>query len=59
MRHEGVVLNGKKLRRLIREHDLQPRRRRRFVVTTDSNHGGPIFPDLAKDIVPELIETSF
>ena len=59
LRHEGVVLNGKKLRRLMREHDLQPRRRRRFVVTTDSNHGGPIFPDLAKDIVAELIETSF
>jgi transposase InsO family protein len=30
-------------------HDLQPRRRRRFVATTDSNHDGPIFPDLARD----------
>ena len=53
LRHEGVVVNGKKLRRLMREHDLQPKRRRRFVVTTDSDHGGPIFPDLAKDIVPD------
>ena len=52
LRHEGVVVNGKKLRRLMREHALQPKRRRRFVVTTDSDHGGPIFPDLAKDIVP-------
>ena len=42
LRHEGVVVNGKKLRRLMREHGLQPRRRRRFVVTTDSDHGGPI-----------------
>ena len=53
LRHQGVVVNGKKLRRLMREHDLQPRRRRRYVVTTDSNHAGPIFPDLAKDVVPD------
>ena len=53
LRHEGVVVNGKKLRRLMREHGLQPKRRRRFVVTTDSDHGGPIYPDLAKDVVPD------
>jgi putative transposase len=28
---------------------LQPKRRRRFVATTDSNHDNPIFPDLARD----------
>ena len=27
--HQGVVVNSKKLRRLMREHDLQPKRRRR------------------------------
>ena len=53
LRHQGTVVNGKKLRRLMREHDLQPKRRRRYVATTDSDHGGPIFPDLAKDVVPE------
>ena len=53
LRHQGVVVNGKKLRRLMREHDLQPKRRRRYVVTTDSDHAGPIFPDLAKAVVPE------
>ena len=47
------MVNDKKLRRLMREHDLQPKRRRRYVVTTDSDHAGPIFPDLAKDIVPK------
>ena len=52
LRHQGVVVNGKKLRRLMREHDLQPKRRRHYVVTTDSNHAGPIYPDLAKDVVP-------
>ena len=53
LRHQGVVVNGKKLRRLMREHGLQPKRRRRYVVTTDSSHAGPIYPDLAKDLVPD------
>ena len=51
LRHQGVVVNGKKLRRLMREHGLQPKRRRRYVVTTDSDHAGPIFPNLAKACV--------
>ena len=53
LRHQGVVVNSKKLRRLMHEHDLQPKRRRRYVVTTDSDHDGLIFPDLAKDVVPD------
>ena len=53
LRHQGVVVNNKKLRRLMRNNDLQPRRRRRHVVTTDSDHAGPIYLDLAKDLVPE------
>ena len=51
LRHQGIVVNGKKIRRLMREHDLQPKRRRRFVATTDSDHDQPIFPNLAKDMV--------
>jgi putative transposase len=35
----------------MRAHDLQPRRRRRFVTTTDSDHDRPIFPDRAKGMV--------
>jgi putative transposase len=52
-RHQGVVVDGKKLRRLMRENGLQPKQRRRYVITTDSNHAGPIYPDLAKDVIPE------
>jgi putative transposase len=51
LRHQGVVVNHKKVRRLMREHDLQPRMRRRFTTTTDSDHDQPIFPNLAKNIV--------
>ncbi len=48
LRHRGIVVNSKKTRRLMRENDLQPKRRKRFVTTTDSDHDGPIFPDLAR-----------
>jgi len=48
LRQQGIVVNSKKVRRLMREHELQPRRRRRIVVTTNSDHDEPIFPDRAK-----------
>jgi len=50
LRHRGIVVNGKKVRRLMREHELNPKRRRRFIATTDSNHNYPIFPNLAKNM---------
>lgn len=52
LRQQGLVVNHKKIRRLMREHDLRPKIRRRFIATTDSDHDGPIFPNLAKDIIP-------
>ena len=51
--HQGISVNSKKLRRLISEHDPQPKRRRRYVVTTDSDHASRIFRDLAKAVVPD------
>jgi putative transposase len=41
---QGWAVNHKKLKRLMREHRLNARRRRRYVTTTDSDHGQPIFP---------------
>jgi putative transposase len=48
-----LVVNAKKLRRLMRENDLNPRRRRRYVATTDSDHAHPIFPNRTKKLVPD------
>jgi len=48
LRHRGNVVNSKKVRRLMREHDLNPRRKRRFVATTESNHDGPVFSNIAR-----------
>src|SRR5262245_27478301 len=36
----------------MKENGLSVRPRRRFIATTDSAHDGPIFPNLAKNIVP-------
>ena len=52
LRHRGMVVNAKKVRRLMREHELNPKRRKRFIATTDSNHNDPIFPDLANKMTP-------
>nr|WP_245314425.1 IS3 family transposase [Sinorhizobium alkalisoli] len=52
LRQKGLVVNHKKIRRLMREHGLQPKVRRRFVATTDSDHNGPIFPNLAREFAP-------
>lgn len=48
---QGWVVNHKKLKRLMREHGLNARHRRRYVATTDSDHDQPIFPNRAKDMI--------
>jgi len=53
LRHRGMVVNAKTVRRLMREHALNPKQRRRFVATTDSNHNDLIFPKLANDMMPD------
>src|SRR5260221_3453321 len=50
LRHRGIFVNAKKIRRLMREHALNPRQRRRFIATADSDHNYPIFPNLAKNM---------
>ena len=53
LRARDLVVNAKKVRRLMRENGLSPKRRRRFVATTDSDHDQPIFANLAKDITAD------
>jgi putative transposase len=53
LRQKGTIVNHKKIRRLMREHDLQPKMRRRFTATTDSDHNQPIFRNLVRDIIPD------
>ncbi len=50
LRQQSLIVNHKKIRRLMREHGLQPKVRRRYVATTDSDHDQPIFPNRAKEM---------
>ncbi|MGA2330047.1 MAG: IS3 family transposase, partial [Bryobacteraceae bacterium] len=47
LRRRGWVVNHKRVRRIMREDNLLCLRRRKFVVTTDSNHRRPVYPSLA------------
>jgi len=43
-------VNHKKVRRIMREDNLLCLRRRKFVVTTDSDHDRPVYPNLAGEL---------
>jgi putative transposase len=47
LRRQGWTVNPKRVRRLLREDNLLCIRKRKFVVTTDSNHGRKVYPNLA------------
>jgi transposase-like protein len=49
LQQRGMIVNHKKIKRLMREHDLQPGICRHHVATTDSDHDQPIFPDREED----------
>jgi len=48
---QGWTINHKRVLRLLRVDNLLCVRRRKFVVTTDSNHDRRIYPNLARDLV--------
>jgi transposase InsO family protein len=50
LRDRGRRVNRKKVQRLMREDNLLCLRKRRFVATTDSDHGLPVYPNLARDL---------
>jgi transposase InsO family protein len=53
LRRQGRIVNHKLVLRLMREDNLLCLRKRRFVIaTTDSSHGLPVYPNLAKEIIP-------
>jgi len=51
LKHDEVVINHKRVLRLMRESDLLCRARRKRVKTTNSKHNFPRYPNLIKDIV--------
>jgi putative transposase len=51
VQREGYGVGAKKVRRLMREDNLLAVRRRKFVATTDSDHGFVVHPNLAEQLV--------
>jgi transposase InsO family protein len=51
----GVVVNHKRVLRIMREDNLLCLRKRHFVTTTDSEHGLPVYPNLARGLHVEAI----
>jgi putative transposase len=50
LRRQGWTVNPKRVYRLMREDNLLCVRRRKFLITTQSNHGRQIYPNLARDL---------
>lgn len=53
LQRRGWPVNKKRIQRLMKQHHLQRKLKRRFVHTTDSRHPYRIYPNLIKDVVPD------
>jgi transposase InsO family protein len=51
LRRRGWTVNPKRVYRILREDNLLCVRKRKFMVTTDSNHGRKVYPNLTGDMV--------
>jgi transposase InsO family protein len=51
LRDRGWEVNPKRVYRILREDNLLCVRRRKFVVTTDSNHTRKVYPNLARSMI--------
>ena len=50
LKRSGVIIGERKLRRIIRENELQIRPKKRFVKTTDSDHDCLVHPNLIQEM---------
>jgi putative transposase len=55
LKRRGLEVNHKRVLRLMREDNLLCLRRKSFVVTTDSRHDLPIYPNFASQIGPNAV----
>lgn len=51
LRRRGWAVNRKRVLRVMREDNLLCLRRKKFLATTDSRHGLPVYPNLARERV--------
>lgn len=51
LRREGLIVNHKRVLRIMRDNSLLQVAKRKWIKTTNSNHRYPVYPNLIKDIV--------
>ena len=51
LRRQGMVVNHKKILKIMKNMGIQCRKRKRFVSTTNSKHNLKVYPNLAKDLI--------
>jgi putative transposase len=51
LKRQGWKVNHKRVQRILREDNLLCLRRRKFVVTTDSRHDFPVYPNRARGMI--------
>jgi transposase InsO family protein len=56
LKRRGWEANHKRVYRIMREDNLLCLRRRKFVVTTNSSHDRPVYPNLARELVLTRID---
>jgi len=52
LKRDGLQINHKRVQRLMRKYNLSCKIRKKFIVTTNSNHSYKIYPNLIKNLVP-------
>jgi transposase InsO family protein len=55
LQKRGFAIHRKRVLRMMREDNLLCVRRRKFMVTTDSRHNLPVYPNLARQMAPTTI----
>ena len=51
LKRDGIVVNHKKVLKLMKKMGIQCRKARKFAVTTNSSHNLKVYPNLANDLV--------
>lgn len=55
LKRRGYRVNHKRVLKLMRQDNLLCVRKKRFVRTTDSEHGLPVYPNLARELHPDAV----
>jgi transposase InsO family protein len=56
LRRRGLLVNRKHVLRLMRQHNLLCRRKRSFIITTDSAHSLKVFPNLTRQLAVTAVD---